>query len=96
MKRRLWSLVFFLILLLFPVLVSADCLDLGEFTNWVVEDEHTVVFYRQSRPLARVEISDCNVGPSSDIRLIDSYLCDSDEIMIDNEKCHIMTLKVLY
>jgi hypothetical protein len=78
------------------VLVSAACLDLGEFTTWVVEDEHTVVFYRQSRPMARLEVPDCSMGPSSNIRLTESYVCDSDEIVIDNEKCHIVTLKVLY
>jgi hypothetical protein len=96
MKMRILIPVIFLILLLFPPLVSADCLDLGEFTNWVLEDEHTVVFYRQMRPMARVEIPNCSIGPSSNIRLIKSYVCDSDEIMINNKKCHIMTLKALY
>jgi hypothetical protein len=91
-------IIFFIlgVFLFLPNLVSADCLDLGEFTSWVVEDEHTVVFYRQSRPMARLEIANCSIGSSSNIRLIESYVCDSDDIMIDNEKCHIMTLNVLY
>jgi hypothetical protein len=96
MKQIVILLLIFSMMLSFPILVSADCLDLGEFTSWVVEDEHTVVFYRQSRPMARLEIPNCSIDPSSNIRLIESYVCDSDDIMIDNEKCHIMTLKVLY
>ncbi|NWG02816.1 MAG: hypothetical protein HXY44_08175 [Syntrophaceae bacterium] len=96
MKMRILILVSVLVWLLFPALVSADCLDLGEFTSWVLEDEHTVVFYKQMRPIARLEIPGCSIGPSSNIRLIKSYICDSDEIMIDNEKCNIMTLEVLY
>jgi hypothetical protein len=96
MKQIVILLLIFSMVLFFPILVSADCLDLGEFTNWVLEDEHTVVFYRQMRPMARLEIPNCSIRPSSNIRLIKSYICDSDDIVIDNEKCHIMTLRVLY
>lgn len=96
MKRRILIAVIFLILSFFPAWVSADCLDLGEFTHWVLENEHTAVFYRQMRPMARLDIPNCGMGPSSNIRLIKSYVCDSDEIMVDDEKCRIMTLTVLY
>jgi len=96
MRKKIIVLFILGILLFLPILVSADCLDLGDFTNWVLEDEHTVVFYREERPMARLEIPDCSIRPSSNIRLIKSYVCDSDDIIIDNEKCHIMTVKVLY
>ncbi len=65
-------------------------------SNWVLESEHTIVFYRQMAPIARLEMPDCKIRPSSNIRLIKSYVCDSDDIAVDNEKCHIMTLEVLY
>ena len=96
MKQIVILLQIFSMVLSFPILVSADCLDLGEFTNWVVEDEHTIVIYKQMRPMARLDIPNCSIDPSSNIRLIKSYVCDSDDIIIDNEKCHIMTLEVLY
>ena len=35
-------------------------------------------------------------GSVIQFRLIKSYVCDSDDIMIDDEKCSIITVKVLY
>ena len=96
MKQIVILLQIFSMVLSFPILVSADCLDLGEFTNWVVEDEHTVIFYKQKRPMARLEIPNCSIDPSSNIFLTKSYVCDSDDIMVNNDKCRIMTLEVLY
>jgi len=84
------------IFLLIPVLAFADCLDLGGFTDWVVEGSHTIVFYMGTIPIARLEIPDCTIRPSSSILLVKSYVCDTDEIMIDNEKCSILTLEALY
>jgi len=82
--------------LLIPALAFADCLNLGDFTSWVLEDTHTIVFYMGVRPMARLEIPNCSIHPSSNIRLIKSYVCDTDSIMIDGEQCSIITLSVLY
>jgi multisubunit Na+/H+ antiporter MnhB subunit len=96
MKKKRLILISFGILLLIPTLASADCLDLGGFTGWVVEGSHTLVFYMGTRPIARLEIPNCTIRPSSSIFLIKSYVCDTDDIMIDNEKCSILTVQVLY
>ena len=96
MKKKRLILISFGILLLIPTLAFADCLDLGGFTSWIFEDTHTIVFYMETRPVARLEIPYCTVDPSSNIRLIKSYVCDTDDIMIDNEKCSIITVNVLY
>jgi hypothetical protein len=95
MKQIVMLLLIFSMVLSFPIFVSADCADLGGSTSWVFEDTHIIVYYIGVRPMARLEIPNCNIHPSSNIRLIKSYMCDSDEIVIDNEKCHIMTLEVL-
>jgi len=89
-------LVLSLTILLFPAFVSADCADLGRFTNWILETSHTVLFYDGETPLARIEIPYCEITPLSTIRLINSYVCDSDEIMVDGVACRIITVKVLY
>ena len=89
-------MVLSLAILLFPTFVSADCADLQRFTNWILESSHTVLFYAGQRPLARVEIPNCEISPLSTIRLIKSYVCDSDEIMIDGVACHILSVKILY
>jgi hypothetical protein len=84
-----------LAILLFPAFVSADCADLQRYTSWILETSHTVLFYAGQRPLARVQIPDCEIRPLSTIRLINSYVCDSDEIIIDGIACHIITVEVL-
>jgi hypothetical protein len=89
------SIMLSLAILLFPAFVSADCADLQRYTSWILETSHTVLFYAGQRPLARVQIPDCEIRPLSTIRLINSYVCDSDEIIIDGIACHIITVEVL-
>ena len=31
--------------LFLPILVSADCVDLGKFTSWVFESENKIIFF---------------------------------------------------
>jgi hypothetical protein len=88
-------MVLSLIILLFPTFISADCVDLGAFTSWILETSHTIVFYAGERPLARLEIPNCEMRPSSTVRLIKSYVCDSDEIIIEGVACHILTVEAL-
>ena len=88
-------MIFSLAILLFPTFVSADCADLGRYTSWILETSNAIVFYAGQRPLARVEIPNCEIRPLSTIRLINSYLCDSDNILVDGVACHIITVEVL-
>jgi hypothetical protein len=85
-----------LAILLMPALVHADCADLGRFTHWYLEGAHTVVFYNGDIPLARVEIPYCKISPLSKILLLNSYVCDSDQMMVDGVACSIIMVKVLY
>jgi hypothetical protein len=85
-----------LMILLFPTFVSADCADLGRFTNWILETSHAIVFYAGPKPLARLEIPNCEITPTSTIRLRTSYVCEEDEIIIDSVACHIITVQKLF
>ena len=78
--------------MLSPHPVLSDCRDLGNYTSWYAQDQQTLVFYVQNTPLARVVLQDCSVNASSNIRLMKSYLCDSDTILVDGQECSIMTL----
>jgi hypothetical protein len=84
--RRI-GIVLSLTILLFPAFVCADCVDRGRSTSWYLETPHTIVFYTGETPLARLEIPNCEVNPLSTIRLIKSYVGDSDEIMVDGVAC---------
>ena len=95
MKQIVILLLIFSMALSFPILVSADCVDLGKFTRWIFESEHKIIFYMGVKPIARLEVQDCQIQPSSSIRLIKSYVCDSDEIVIDGNTCNIMSLEIL-
>jgi hypothetical protein len=90
------SMLLSLAILLFPAFVSADCADLERYTSWILETSHTLVFYAGQKPLARVEIPNCEIRPLSTIRLLNSYVCDSDEIIIDGISCHIISVELLH
>jgi len=93
MKKRRWLLS--LAIALFPTFASADCAYLGRYTSWALETSHSVLFYDNKTPLARIEIPYCEITPLSTIRLLNSYVCDSDEIMVDGVACRIVTVEIL-
>jgi len=92
MKKKIFILLSFSILLFSPNLVLSDCLDLGGFTSWKVEGDHTIIFYRQNSPMAKVNLRGCKVTASSTVRLMKSYVCDSDSLIVDGQECAIMTI----
>ena len=85
-----------LTIVLFPAFVSADCVEFERFTHWILETSHTLVFYAGARPLARLDIPNCEITPLSTIRLRTSYVCEEDELTIDGVACHIITVEKLY
>jgi len=92
--KKMWWLVSLAIVLL-PTFVSADCADLGRYTQWILETSHTLVFYAGPKPLARIEIPNCEITPSSTIHLRTSYVCELDDIEIDGVACQILTVEIL-
>ncbi len=88
--------VFFLAsILALPSLAFSDCLTFGTVqrpVSWQIFDEQTIAFYDGGTPIALVKVQTCTLSPSSTVRLIKSYLCDSDKIIIDNKPCNIMTI----
>lgn len=96
MRKKIIILFILGVFLFLPTFVSADCVDLGKFTSWVLENEHKIIFYMGVKPIARLEVQDCEIQPSSSIRLIKSYVCDFDEIIVDGHKCSIISAEILY
>jgi hypothetical protein len=82
----------FLILLFFPTLALSDCADLGRSTGWAVQGDQTIIYYMQNAPVATVVLQDCAVNASSSIRLLKTYLCDSDTVLVDGQECSIMSV----
>jgi hypothetical protein len=95
MKNKIFILFILSVLPLFPNLAVSDCTDLSRSTSWYAQDEHTIIFYLQNSPIAQIDLQDCAVSASSNIRFLKSYMCDSDSIVVDGQECAIMTLRSL-
>ena len=79
---------------LLPNLVSADCINIAGFDRFSLQGV-TVILYAGSNPVARFDVQNCTVQPSSQIDPIKTDVCDGDEIMIDGSRCVMMGVKSL-
>jgi hypothetical protein len=91
MKKYIVILVCFGILMSLPNLTWADCGDIGGFTGFSV-DGNTVTLYARNRPFVKFDVQGCSVEATSRVQIIKSYVCDGDEIMVDNFKCTILNI----
>jgi len=94
MGRKIFILLGFSLLLLSPSLAQCDCADFTRMTSWSVQGSSTVIFYTGNLPFARIDLQDCTVDSSSNIRLTKSYVCDSDSLMVNGQECAIMSLTI--
>jgi len=92
MKQNIIILACLSILLALPNLAVSDCVDFGRVTNWYVQDENTIIYYSQNKPVAKIVLEDCTVNSSSNIRLLKTYMCEEDSLLIDGEECAILSL----
>ncbi len=95
MKKNVLILLGFVLFLLIPGLVLADCDDLGGFTGFVLQGGNTVILYAGSTATSQFDVQSCNVTPTSSILLLKSMVCDGDEVLIDGTKCTVMNIKSL-
>ena len=82
-----------LVLLLFPSLVLADCVDVSRATSYYIQGGHDVIVYNRLTPLAYINIPWCNLHSDSSVQLTTGYLCDSDKVIIDGQACDVFSLK---
>ena len=61
----------------------ADCVDLGSFNRFYVQDDGSIIFYYNNIPLGTVELHACTADSSSDIRLLKTLVCEGDDILVD-------------
>lgn len=94
MKKTIVLSVLSVSFLILPVLAAADCINIGGFNRFSLQGS-TVTVYSGSSPVARFDIQNCSVQPSSRIELIRSDVCDGDEILVDGTKCTMMEIKSL-
>jgi len=95
MKKKILFMTCLVAIFLLPNLSSAECMDIPFFSSFTLEGFNTVILYAGSMPVARFDVLNCSVQPSSKIQLIRTNVCDGDEIMIDGFKCTMMEIKPL-
>ena len=84
-----------LTLLFLPIGTSADCVDVSSSDRWSRVNSHKIILFDGDEPLALLTIPFYFISSTSEIRLIDTFICDWDEIIIDDEVCEIQTVKRL-
>ncbi len=94
MKKTILLSALSVCFLILPVLAAADCINIGGFNRFSLQGS-TVTVYSGSSPVARFDIQNCSVQPSSRIELIKSNVCDGDEILVDGARCTMMEIKSL-
>jgi hypothetical protein len=90
MQRNFLILLCLFFLLILPEVVLADCISVGYVDNFIVKDD-TIILYNGQVPFVKIVVN-CNVDSTSKIRLLKSYLCDGDDILIDGSTCRIISL----
>ncbi len=95
MKKMIFFMIFLAAIFLVPNLGSAECMDIGSFNSFALEGYNTVVLYIGTMPVVRFDLQDCEINPGSVIRLLQTNVCDGDEIEIDGFNCTMMEIKPL-
>ncbi len=95
MKKNILILMCLGVLLTLPHPALADCVDLGGFNAFVLQGANTVVLYAGSTPVGQFDVQNCDVQPKSRILLLNSMVCDGNEVMIDGNRCTVMNVTSL-
>ncbi len=94
MRKIAFTLLIFLVLFSTTPLL-ADCLDFSNYDSYIIEGDNKIVFYRGRTPIAVITLQTCKIYPAADVRVTKAYMCDSDKIIINGEKCDILSLDSL-
>jgi hypothetical protein len=92
MKGMLVAAILIAALNFFPGPIFADCVDLSRATSWAVQNEKKIVIFRESIPPVVITLWGCRATRASDVRLPKPYLCDEEKIIVDGEKCNILSI----
>ncbi len=91
MRKAILLLNCLFILLALPAAAPADCIKVGGFDSFTLVKDDTVILYSGGAAVVKIE-TNCTVYEKSRVRLFKDYICDSDEIMIDDKTCNMVTV----
>lgn len=88
MRKAMILLTGLLVLLAFPPAVPADCIKVGGFDSFTLVKDDTVILYSGGSAVVKIE-TNCTVYEKSRVRLLKNYICDGDDILIDDKTCNM-------
>jgi hypothetical protein len=91
MKKIMLILLCLVTTSILPNAVSADCILVEYFDNFIIREDNTVILYNGSVGLVKIDL-ECSVQPESKIRLLKNYLCNGDNILIDDSTCMMVSV----
>jgi hypothetical protein len=93
MKTRILVAVCLGMVFLLPALASAECGTIAMYDRFTLEGMNTITLYSGTMPVARFDVQNCSVQPTSSIELVQNYMCDGEKLKIDGNDCIIMEIK---
>jgi hypothetical protein len=91
--RKKYMVMVMMFVLVFAVF--ADYVSIYGVTSWSRIDSHTIILYRGSTAVAKVEVRYAFIYSTSTIKFTKDYIGPWDEIIIDGESCDITDVKRL-
>ncbi|MGZ6210450.1 MAG: hypothetical protein ACXWL9_09925 [Syntrophales bacterium] len=91
MKKIMLILLSLFATSILPTAASADCMLVEYFDHFIVQEDSTVILYNGSVALVKIDL-ECSVQPESKIRLLKNYLCNGDNILIDDSSCMMVSV----
>lgn len=93
--RRIACLPAVLLYALTGTFAWAGCADLNNVTNWSDINTHKIIMYRNSKAIAVLDIPNCTIYKTSEIRLIKDYVCNLDKIIVSGQICDVRSVERL-
>ena len=91
MRKAMSLLTGLIVLLAFPPAVPADCVKVGSFDSFTLVKDDTVILYSGGAAVVKIE-TNCTVYEKSRVLLLKNFICDGDDIKIDDKTCNMASV----
>lgn len=95
MNKIILIILVTIMIFLFSHITYADCVDVSSVTAWSRVNAHTIIIYVGETPLALLKLPYCYIYSTSEIKFIKDYICNWDQMIVDEEVCDIKEVKRL-
>jgi len=91
MRNAMSLLTALFVLLALPGAAPADCVKVGGFDSFTLVGDDTVILYSGGAAVVKIE-TNCAVYEKSRVLLLKNFICDGDDIKIDDKTCNMVSV----